>query len=79
MNGYISLLPTLQDSSLAVASTKKENIPFNKAIFASIVLTTCHINWRNLYEFNHKTIPESTRSMLYNLETIKNVFIEKNN
>ena len=36
MNGYISLLPTLQDSSLAVASTEKGNISFNNATLASI-------------------------------------------
>jgi hypothetical protein len=28
---------------------------------------------------NHKTVPESTRSMLHNLETIEKVFFEKNN
>jgi hypothetical protein len=72
MNGSISLLPTLQDSSLAAASTEKGNVPFNDATLASIVLATCHIDWRNLYELNHKTILESTRSMLH-------VFIEKNN
>jgi hypothetical protein len=77
MNGYISLLPMLQDSSLAVASTKKGNIPFNDATLASIVLATCHIDWRNLYELNHKTVLESTRSMLHDLETIKKVFVEE--
>jgi hypothetical protein len=70
MNGYTSLLPTLQDSSLAVASTKKGNVPFNDNTLAGIVLATCHIDWRNLYELNHKTVPESTRSMLHDLETI---------
>ena len=44
MNGYISLLPTLQDSSLAVASTKKGNVPFNDTTLGSIVLATCHID-----------------------------------
>ncbi len=78
MNGYISLLPTLPDSSLAVASTERGNVPFNDATLAGIVLATCHIDWRNLYEWNHKTVPESTRSMLYDLETIKKVFVEKN-
>ncbi len=79
INGYISLLPTLRDSSLAVASTKRENVPFNGATLAGIVLATCHIDWRNLYKLNHKTVPESTRSMLHDLETVKKVFIEKNN
>jgi hypothetical protein len=75
MNGYISLLPTLQDSSLAVASTKKGNIPSNNATLAGILLATCHIDWGNLYELN----PELTRSMLHDLETIEKVFVEKNN
>jgi hypothetical protein len=57
MNGYISLLPTLQDSSLAVAAIEKGNVPFNNATLASMVLSTCHIDWRNLYELNHKTVP----------------------
>jgi hypothetical protein len=78
MNGYISLLPTLQDSSLAVASTKKGNVPFNNATLAGIILATCHINWRNLCKLNHKTVPESARLMLHDLETIEKVFIEKN-
>ncbi len=46
---------------------------------ASIALATCHIDWRNLYELNHKTVLESTRSMLHDLETIEKVFVEKNN
>jgi hypothetical protein len=79
MNGYISLLPTLRDSSLAVTSTEKGKVPFNDATLASIVLSTCHIDWRNLYELNHKTIPELTRSMLHNLEMIEKDFVEKNN
>jgi hypothetical protein len=79
MNGYISLMPMLQDSSLVVPSTKKGNIPFKDATLAGILLATCHIDWRNLYELNHKTVPESRRSMLHNLETIEKVFVEKNN
>ncbi len=79
MNGYISLSPTLGDSSLAVASTERGNVPFNDATLAGIVLATCHIDWRDLYELSHKTVPESTRSMLHNLETIEKVFVEKNN
>ncbi len=42
MNGYISLLPMLQDSSLAVASTKRGNVPFNNATLAGIVLVVSH-------------------------------------
>ncbi len=71
MNGYISLLPMLQNSSMAVAFTEKGNVPFNDATLAGIVLATCNIDWRNLYELNHKTVPESTRLMLHNLKTIE--------
>jgi hypothetical protein len=79
MNGYISLLPTLQDSSLMVASTEKGNIPFNNATLAGIVLATCHADWRNLYKLNHKTVPDLSRSMLHDLKTIEKVFVKKNN
>ncbi len=72
-------MPTLQDSSLAVASIERGNVPFNNATLAGIILATCHIDWRNIYELNHKTVLESTRSMLHDLETIEKVFVEKNN
>jgi hypothetical protein len=77
LNGYIGHLPTLRDSQLAVTSTKKENVPFNEATLAIIVLSTCPTDWRNQYKMNHKTVPESTRSMLLNLENIKKVFARK--
>ncbi len=62
---------------MAVASTKKGNVPFNEATFASFVLSTCPTDWRNQYEMNHKTIPESTRSMLLDLENTDKVFAAK--
>ncbi len=74
LNGYIGHLSTLRDSSLSAASTEKGNVSFNKATLASIVLSTCPTDWRNQYEMNHKTVPESTRSMLLDLENIEKVF-----
>jgi hypothetical protein len=62
---------------LAVAFTKKGNVPFNKATLASIVLSTCPTGWRNQYKMNPKTVPESTRSMLLDHENIKKVFATK--
>jgi hypothetical protein len=35
------------------------------------------MDWRNQYEMNHKTVPESTRSMLLRLENIEKVFAAK--
>jgi hypothetical protein len=77
LNGYIGHLPTLCDSSLAVASTENGNVPFNEATLAGIVLSTCPTDWRNQYEMNHSTVPESTRSMLLDLENIEKVFASK--
>jgi hypothetical protein len=77
LNGYIGHLPTLRDNSLVVASTEKGNVPFNEATLASIVLSTCPTNWWNQYEMNNKTVPESTRSMLLDLENIEKVFATK--
>jgi hypothetical protein len=77
LNGYIGHFPTLCDSSLAVASTKKGNVPFNEVTLVSIMLSTCPMDWRNQYKMNHKTDPESTRSMLLNLENIEKVFATK--
>jgi hypothetical protein len=59
------------------ASTKKGNVPFNKATLASIVLTTSPTDWRNQHQMNHKTFPELTRSMLLDLENIEKVFATK--
>jgi hypothetical protein len=70
-------LPMLQDSQLVVASTEKGNVLFNKATLASIVLSTCPTDWRNQYKMIHKTVPELTRSMLFDLENIEKVFATK--
>jgi hypothetical protein len=76
LNGYITLLPMLRDSASAVDSTKKGNISFNDAMAAGIILATCPTEWRNQYEMNHKTFPESARAMLYDLENIEKVYVE---
>jgi hypothetical protein len=40
LNDYVKHLPTLKDSSKAVPTTKKGNIPFSKAVLATIVLSS---------------------------------------
>ena len=59
INGYITLLPMLRDSTSAVAPTKKGNIAFNDTTIAVIILATYAVAWRNQYEMNHRTVPES--------------------
>jgi hypothetical protein len=38
LNDYLGYLPTIFDSLMAVAGTKKMNVPFNEADLAKIVL-----------------------------------------
>ncbi len=46
LNDYIKHLPTLKDSYKAVPTTKKGNIPFGKAVLATIVLSSVPMLWQ---------------------------------
>ncbi len=67
----------LKDSSKAVPMTKKGNIPFGKADLAAIVLLSVPMSWQNQYNLNHSTVPESTCTLLPDLEAIEQVMVEK--
>jgi hypothetical protein len=58
LNDYVKHLPTLKDSSKAVPTTKKGNIPFGKADLAAIVLSSVPMLWQNQYNLNHSTVPQ---------------------
>jgi hypothetical protein len=77
LNDYVKHLPTLKDSSKAVPTTKKGNISFSEADLAAIVLSSVLMLWQNQYNLNHLTIPESTHTLLLDLEAIKQVMVEK--
>jgi hypothetical protein len=77
LNDYAKYLHTLEDSSKAVPTTKKGSIPFGKADLASIVLSSVPMSWRNQYNLNHSTDPESTGTLLPDLEAIEQVMVEK--
>jgi hypothetical protein len=77
LNDYVKHLPTLKDSSKAVPTTKKGNILFGKADLAAIVLSSVPMSWQNQYNFNHSTVPKSMRTLLPDLEAIKQVMVEK--
>jgi hypothetical protein len=77
LNDYVKHLPTLKDSSKAVLTTKKGNIPFGKADLAAIVLLSVPMSWQNQYNLNHSMVPKSTRTLLPDLEAIKQVMVEK--
>jgi hypothetical protein len=67
----------LKDSSKAVPTMKKGNIPFGEADLAAIVLSSVPISWQNQYNLNHSTVPESTCTLLPDLEAIEQVMVEK--
>ncbi len=77
LNDYVRHLPTLKNSSKAVPTTKKGNIPFSEADLATIVLSFVPMSWQNQYNLNHSTVPESTCTLLPDLEAIERVMEEK--
>jgi hypothetical protein len=77
LNDYVKQLPVLKDSSKALPTSKKGNIPFGKADLATIVLLSVPMSWQNQYNLNHSTVPESTCTLLPDLEAIKQVMVEK--
>jgi hypothetical protein len=62
---------------IAVAGTKKMNVPFNEADLARIVLNTVPSSWVNQYNITHSMLPKSLRALLNDLEAIKQVMDEK--
>ncbi len=76
LNDYVKHLPMLKNSSKAVLMTKKGNIPFGEADLAAIVLSSAPMSWQNQYNLNHSMVPESTRTLLPDLEAIKRVMVE---
>jgi hypothetical protein len=67
----------LKDSSKAVPTMKKGNIPFGVADLATIVLLSVRMSWQNQYNLNHSMVAKSTRTLLPDLEAIKQVMVEK--
>jgi hypothetical protein len=54
LNDYVKHLPTLKDSSKAVPTTKKGNIPFGEADLAAIVLSSVLMLWQNQYNLTQR-------------------------
>ena len=67
----------LKDSSKAVPTMKKGNIPFGEADLAAIVLSSVPMTWQNQYNLNHSMVPESTGTLLLDLEAIECIMVEK--
>jgi hypothetical protein len=49
LNDYVKHIPMLKDSSKAVPTMEKGNIPFGEADLAAIVLSSVSMWWQNQY------------------------------
>ncbi len=77
LSGYLKYLPTLKNSPRAVATTKKDNIPFEAADLVSIILAALPLSWQNHYNLTHSTVPESPRVLTPELENIERMMQER--
>ncbi len=77
LNGYLAYLPTVFYLSMAVAGTKKMNVPFDEADLAGTVLNLVPSSWVNQYNMMHSMLPKNPRALLKNLEAIERVMDEK--
>jgi hypothetical protein len=77
LNDYLAYLPTVFDSLMAVAGTKKLNVPFDEADLAGTVLNSVPSSWVNQYNMMHSTLPKNPRALLNPLEASKQVMDEK--
>jgi hypothetical protein len=77
LNDYLSYLPTVYNLSMAVAGTKKMNVPIDEADLAGIMLNAVPSSWVNQYNMMHSTLLKSHRALLNDLEAIKEVMEEK--
>jgi hypothetical protein len=71
LNDYLAYLPTVYDLLMAIAATKKMNVPFDEADLAKILLNLVPSSWVNQYNTTHSTLPKSPRALLNDLEAIK--------
>jgi hypothetical protein len=63
LNDYLAYLPTVFDSSMAVAGTKKMNVPFDEADLTRIVLNLVPSSWVNQYNMMHSMLPKNPRAL----------------
>jgi hypothetical protein len=71
LNDYLASQPMVFDSLMAIAGTKKMNVPFDEADLARILLNLVPSSWVNQYNMTHSTLPKNPRALLNNLEAIE--------
>jgi hypothetical protein len=68
LNNYLAYLPTVFDLLMAIAGTKKMNVPFDKVDLARVVLNSVPSSLVNQYNMTHSTLPKNPRVLLNDLE-----------
>jgi hypothetical protein len=71
LNNYLSFLPMFFNSPMAIEGTKKGNVLFDEADLAGIILNSVPVSWMSQYNMMHATLPDGTRTLLQDLESIK--------
>jgi hypothetical protein len=79
LNNYLAYLPMVFDLLMAIAGTKKMNVPFDEADLAGIVLNSVPSSWVDQYNMTHSMLPKNPRALLNDLEAIEQVMDKKHN
>jgi hypothetical protein len=77
LNYYLAYLPMVFDLLMAIAGTKKMNVPFDEADQARIESNLVPSSWVNQYNMMHSTLPKNPRALLNDLKAIEQVMDEK--
>jgi hypothetical protein len=77
LNNYLTFLPMVFNSSMAVDGTEKGNMPFDEADLTEIVLNSVLVSWMNQYNMMHSTLPKTARTFLQDLKSIKRIMDER--
>ncbi len=77
LNNYLSFFPTVFNSPMTIEGTKKGNMLFDEAYLAGTILNSVPVSWMNQYNMMHLTLPDGTRTLLQDLESIKRIMEER--
>ncbi len=71
LNDHLAYLLMVFHSLMAIAGTKKINVPFDEADLAGIMLNLVPSSWVIQYNMMHSTLPKNPRDLLNDLEACR--------
>jgi hypothetical protein len=77
LNDYLSYLPTVYDSSMAIEGTKKSNVPFDETGLAGIILNSVPVTWVNQYNMTQSMLLLSPHVSFYHTLRLSSNMNEK--